>query len=189
MHKRRLTRAWSVAMVGAFANCAGKTQQGDDGRASGGSSASTGEADAAGVNNDNVANAVGVGGGSVADSLGGSGGTTGEFFDTCPNLLEQLQCGELSLEQASEHGRVEEDLCKALLENPTEDSVAPIVMVNCELVDQFMSAQAGAPGRQEVENWTWDPSTNTVTFNGKWCDEIEAGVERIDFAFGCRGVP
>jgi len=62
----------------------------------------------------------------------------------------------------------------------------PAVAIDCDPVPRFSDGgEAGAGNSGEVENWTWDGPSGTLTLRGDVCDTVSAGVDRVDVLFNC----
>jgi hypothetical protein len=78
--------------------------------------------------------------------------------------------------------------CEIQLDDAPADQ--PAIAIDCETVSRFSSdgGEAGAGNSGEVENWTWDGQTGTVELLGETCEQVAAGVGRVDVLFNCPGI-
>ena len=113
---------------------------------------------------------VSVGG---SGNTGGSGGASTELLRACPDA-GLLRCGSRLIATFSEGGAGGSSTCE--LDVDAASATQPLVAVDCELVPRFEAAQDGS----DVENWTWESDSATLTFKGDWCERLQDGYERID---------
>ena len=67
--------------------------------------------------------------------------------------------------------------CEFELENT--GNTQPKVAVDCDIVERFTVAEDSSG--DVVENWVWDAPEGTLTFQGKSCENLQDGYQRIYF--------
>jgi hypothetical protein len=66
---------------------------------------------------------------------------------------------------------------------PSNSTLPPKVVVDCDLIPRFEDGAGGEGG--QTTNWEWEAGSDTITLVGDACERVSEGVDRIDVVLDC----